>query len=459
MQETRQRPWVAIFALMVVLTFVCYAALAQGPTPKPTPAERDTAKKTSEPADPKAAEAEPDAWHREELTGDWGGARTRWKEKGFEFEFKFTNFYQGVVDGGVRQDQSYLGKIQTVAKFDLGKLAGWKFWSAEVRTETRFGGALLTGTGGINPVNTAAIIPASSGTVFSITAVNFTRLIPIDLKKGNLFAVSFGRFNLVELIDEDFFAGAGIERFMNVAPVGPLTVVREVPLITNGASFAYVKGGVPRFTLAVLDPNDHSLDPGLSDLFKDGVTFAPTFHFPVKYFGKTAKHSIGGAITTKKYTPFDSLRQVIIPGPAINPVEPVRGSWSIAYTFRQYIVERGPRDGWGFFSQLSIANKRTSPITRFVNFGIGGNGLFKARRTDEFGMSYAYSDLSSILKKNIDFLNFGGRPPQPEHQLEVFYNLHITPWLRLTGDLQVVRGVRPTVNRAVIPGARLEMIF
>ena len=54
-----------------------------------------------------------------------------------------------------------------------------------------------------------------------------------------------GDFNMVDLIDEDFFAGAGTERFFNIAQVGPLTVVREVPLITNLVSFAYISGGEP----------------------------------------------------------------------------------------------------------------------------------------------------------------------------------------------------------------------
>jgi len=59
----------------------------------------------------------------------------------------------------------------------------------------------------------------------------------------------------------------------------------------------------------------------------------------------------------------------------------------------------------------------------------------------------------------LDLITPGNRRPQPEHQVEGFYNFHITPWLRLTGDLQIIRGVRPTVERAIVPGARLEMIF
>src|SRR5262249_54469107 len=151
---------------------------------------------------------------------------------------------------------------------------------------------------------------------------------------------------------------------------------------------------------------------GIDDLFADGVTFSPTFFFPTKYFGKTAKHSFGGAITTKAYTPFDAIRQVVIPGPPINPIQPKRGSWSVNYDFRQYIVEREKRDGWGFFGQVSFADKATSPIARFFDLGIGGNGLFQSRRTDDFGVAYAYTDLSKALKDNIDLLTQGGRRPR-----------------------------------------------
>lgn len=215
-----------------------------------------------------------------------------------------------------------------------------------------------------------------------------------------------GRFNLLDLLQEDFFAGEGTERFFNMAPIGSLTVLRQVPLITNMVNFAYIRHGEPFITLALIDPNDHTLDPGLSDLFEDGVTFSPGIIFPAKYFGKTAKHAFGGAITTKKLTPFDAIKQIIIPGPPVNPVEPQRGSWSVNYTFRQYLVERAKGDGWGFFSQVSFADEETSPITAFVNVGIGGNGLIESRRNDEFGIEYAYTDLSEILKDNLDPLMF-----------------------------------------------------
>ncbi|HEV7684395.1 MAG TPA: carbohydrate porin [Pyrinomonadaceae bacterium] len=461
------KPGAAATIFITALFGFATQVYSQDSTPSPTSAREAvaTSAKSAEKNAPQNAAASPDSSPesdfvtREELTGDWGGARSRLKAKGVELEFKLTQFVQGVTSGGIRHDDEYNGKFQTVAKFDLGKFAGWKYWYAEIRTETRFGGPLLGGTGTINPTNTAEMIPAAAGNIFAVTAVNFTRLIPLDLKQGNLLAISFGRYNLVDLADEDFFGGGGTERFFNIAPIGPLTVLRQVPLITNAATVAYIRHGEPFFTFAVMDTNDHSTTTGIPDLFKDGVTFSPGINFSKKYFGRSAKHSFGGAITTKAYTPFDAIRQVILPGPPLNPVQPKRGSWSVNYVFRQYIVERGKRDGWGFFSQVSFADKATSPITTFFNAGLGGNGLFKRRRGDEFGISYAYTDLSEVLKDNLNLIIQGGRLPRPEHQVEMFYNLHITPWLRLTADLQVIRPTRPIANTTVIPGARLEMIF
>jgi hypothetical protein len=44
-----------------------------------------------------------------------------------------------------------------------------------------------------------------------------------------------------------------------------------------------------------------------------------------------------------------------------------------------------------------------------------------------------------------------GSLPAGEHQLELFYNLHVTPWFQLTGDLQIIRPNRPAADTAVMP--------
>jgi porin len=81
------------------------------------------------------------------------------------------------------------------------------------------------------------------------------------------------------------------------------------------------------------------------------------------------------------------------------------------------------------------------------------------RPRDEFGIAYAYTDLSEVLKDNLDLLPLGRRRLQVEHQLEVFYNLHLTPWFQLTGDVQILRPNRPVADTAVVPAVRVRVVF
>ena len=139
-------------------------------------------------------------------------------------------------------------------------------------------------------------------------------------------------------------------------------------------------------------------------------------------------------------TPFTNTAEV---GPVVLEIPPANEG-SITGTIM---------DAW------QCALKYTSPITKFFNVGLGGNGLFERRQQDEFGASYAYTDLSEVLKDNLDLLPLGGRRLLPEHQVELFYNLHITPWLRLSGDLQIIRPNRPIADTAIVPGMRLKIVF
>jgi len=392
------------------------------------------------------------------MTGDWGGTRTRWQDRGVEMQFTLAGFVQGTASGGVRRETDGNGKFESEISLDLEKLWGWKYWSAETKVEYRFGGPALAGTGAINSVNTNVIVPAAQGSVFAITALNFTRVFPINSQQDTQIAVSFGRYNTLD-IQEKFFGGEGLEKFFNGAHIGPMTGLRQVPNVSNGASIDYVRHGESLISFGVLDPNDVSTTPGLDHLFGDGVTLAPVINLPSKWFGKTGKHSFSYTVTTKKYTPFDAIKQVVIPGPPLRPIQPKRGSFSLSYVGRQYVVERGKDDGWGVFVQLSIADKDTSPVTQFFDVGLGGNGIFHGRQQDDFGLAYSYTGLSQVLKDNLNLATVGNVRPHAEHQFEGFYNFHLTPWLRLTGDLQVIRPVVRRAGTAVIPGARLEVIF
>ena len=437
---------------MVLTAVLGLTCIGNAQEANPTPFTKPTPTPSPEPS------PELDLRHREAMSGDWDGTRTRWKEHGIEMQFILAGFVQGTASGGLQRHTVLNGKLESVVDIDFEKLSGWKHWSAQAKFEYRFGAPVLSGTGAINTVNTNVTVPAAQGSVFAITALNFTRGFPLGAKEGNAIAVSFGRYNTLD-IQEKFFGGAGLEKFFNAAHIGPMTGLRQVPNVTNGVSVDYVRHGESFIAFGVLDPNDVSTRPGLDRLFADGVTLAPVINLPSHWFGKTGKHTFSYTVTTKRYTPFDALKQINTPAPPLNPLEPKGGSFSLSYVGRQYLIERGKDDGWGVFTQLSIADKDTSPVTRFFDVGLGGNGILTSRPHDEFGIAYAYTELSKVLTDNLNLVTLGNVRPHAEHQCEAFYIVHLAPWLRFTADLQIIRPVVRRANTAVIPAARLELIF
>jgi len=89
---------------------------------------------------------------------------------------------------------------------------------------------------------------------------------------------------------------------------------------------------------------------------------------------------------------------------------------------------------------------------------------------DQFGIGYYYMDLSHVKLTGIineEFL-------RDEYGVEAYYNFAITPWMKLTPDIQIIRpaksklsissGPPPVINKASIDtatvlGLRLQVVF
>lgn len=442
-------------------------SLTVAPLPSPTPTPEPTSAQTeAKPA--QAAPASTDYWSQPYLTGDWEGARSRWKEKGVDLQFRLTQGYQVRATDSILQgdaDGFYAGKFDTNFIFDLTKLGWIKGMTVQMKTETRFG-RVAGGSLAIIPHTAYGLTPLPTGTAFSITALNFTQLIPLDLKKGNLLAFGAGKYYSLDNSKEPFNSGSGHSMFMNTAFNAAPATGQLVPTITNGATFAWIKGGNPFITAAVFDATGSPTKPGLRKLGSRGVTFVSGINLYSKFGGKSGKHSFSGAVTTRTKTPFDRIVEVVIPGFPPELMTRKKGSWTLTYAFYQYLVERpvqdGEKKGWGVFGYAQKADNTTNPLSLLATVGVGGNGLFKgrARSRDRFGIGYAYVGISSVLKREIrPIVPIPGVKLENEHIFETFYNFSITPFLSLTGNLQVVD---PTVNiakTAIIPGARLVINF
>jgi hypothetical protein len=269
-------------------------------------------------------------WTGEWALGDWGGRRTRLLAKGVDLDVRLTQGYLGVTTGAQANLGGYGGKFLTDLSFDFGTLAGWTGFSSQVLTETRWGDIPNIVGNKLIPT-TYLITPKSSGTVFAITGLNVTQLLPLKAK-GDFIAIGAGRYMGFDGADSPFHGGGGHTTFLHLSFNGTPTHGRLVPSVTNGANLAWIRKGNSFLTLSVRDAVGHPTTPGITDMFEEGATFISGLSLPSRFGGKSGNHSITGMITTREFTPFD-----VGPGETLGPVAPPlvlvpeSGSWILQY--------------------------------------------------------------------------------------------------------------------------------
>jgi carbohydrate-selective porin OprB len=396
---------------------------------------------------------------REWFSGDWGGVRSRWQNDGADLDVRLTQGYQDVANGSRLEDGAYGGKFDADLHFDMGRLAGWRGFSWQLRGETRFGDfANVVGTKMI-PV-TYLITPKASGTVTAINALNFTWLRPLPSSEGDFVMVGAGRYYGFDGGDSPFNGGGGHTTFLHLAFNGTPTNGRLVPSITNGANFAWIRNDTPFLTLSVRDAVGHPTSSGLSELFEDGATFILGINFPTNWHDSSGKQSLTGMITTRKLTPFDDRSDGLQnPFPSAEPLQQESGSWVVQYKFYHYIAEQQQRDGsttgWGVFGTVAAAEGRTNKSALVVALGLGGTAPFATRPYDRWGIAFAIDGVSLVYRRQV------GEAVRldSENVLEAFYSYAFTRSIALTADVHVIRPMLTGSGTAVLPAIRMVVNF
>ena len=67
-------------------------------------------------------------------------------------------------------------------------------------------------------------------------------------------------------------------------------------------------------------------------------------------------------------------------------------------------------------------------------FGVGGSSFLPNRPDDRFGIAFSRFGVGDVPQKDIDVFKV-----ENEYTLEAFYNFAVTPWFRITGDVQYVQ--------------------
>ncbi|MFO1089435.1 MAG: carbohydrate porin [Hyphomicrobiales bacterium] len=398
-------------------------------------------------AGPGSAQAEDDLLTRPALFDVPGGPLQDLKSRGIDLYGSLTQFYQGLVAGEGDQNWEYGGKVDLIGTFVGQKLGLWKGLIVNAHFEYVYGSDVnFQGDGSIFPINTALAFPTLGGYDTDLSLV-VTQMINDEA------TISIGKFNMLDVAAKTpLLGGGGIDTFMNTALAAPITGV--TPPYILGAIATYDPGPV-KFTFMAYDPRNAQNPDVFEDPFATGVVLSVIGTVPVTIHGLNGWQNLRVAYSTQDGFDFEDIPQLILP-PETRDIETKDGSWYIGYSFQQYLVQEDadPTRGWGVFGYAAISDGNPNPIQYAAFLGLGGNSLLPGRSDDRFGVGYFYYGLADSLK---DGLRGFGLDYGNESGLEVFYNAAVTPWFRLSGDLQVIQPSNGD-ETAVFLGLRGQLI-
>jgi porin len=399
-------------------------------------------------------------WERSTLVGDVGGLRTGLLESGVKLDISTTQFYQGIASGGIEQKFNHVGRNDYILNVDGEKAGLWRGLFITLHGETRYGDGINRFTGAIMPVNTASLFPAPTGDQSALTAVKVTQALSEE------FVTFAGKINMLDELSQPYAGGRGVDAFMNTGLAFPVASVRSVPYSTLGAGFAVLQDLHPVFSMMVLDTNNTPTTTGFETFFDNGATVISKLDIPVELLGRPGHQGIWGTYSSGTYNDL-SPTAYIDPnyGPVLVPAGVDTGSWSLFYSADQalYVDPNDPRRTWGVFTNIGLSDDAPSPVRWSANVGVGGSSPLRSRPLDTFGVGYAYTAYSTPVQTLAPFF----LPVRNDEVVELFYNVAVTKWCRVTPNLQILvpareqtlpPGIQP-IDTAVVFGLRAKVDF
>lgn len=378
---------------------------------------------------------------QETLTGDWFGQGAAIRAAGFDVRLEWSQFYQGLATGTGDKHGQYGGKWDAQVRFDLSRMGAWDGLSLTMQGFANYGeGVNAIGVGGsLLAVNGALFFPGIQGSDASdLMALHVTQSF------GDLASLRVGKLNMVELARyTPLKGGGGVDTFWNVELAAPVSGI--VPPTLNGAMLSINTQPVS-YSLTIFDPQDATNKPLFSDMFQNGLAVMGSATWRTNALaGLTGLYGIKGIYSSREGR---DLSEIIPPSGTGRGTK--QGSWYVSLSMQQYLFQdpaHGSR-GWGVFAEIAKADGNPNYHDWSVYAGLAGSGLIPGRPNDRFGVGYFYFGFSDVLKGELSPL-FRLRN---QEGVEIFYNLAVTPWLRLSADVQFIKPGAGRFGDAVYAG-------
>jgi porin len=375
-----------------------------------------------------------------------------------------TQFYQGQTEGDGSKTWRYGGKLDAFLKVDAEKLGLWPGFHINVQYEHYFGQNINRTDFALIPVNTALAYVERDGYHSALSA-------RVTQDFGESISVSAGKFDMMTLASKTpLIGGGGIDTFMNRAFALPSTgvaytafrggagdrVVLSAPYLIGG--IVAIKTEPVNFALMIADPRS-AIDPRVIEHpFEKGLAVGGAATLKTEIARLRGFHTWRAAYSNARGIDLEDITDLSRRSARGSLVTTKKGFWFTSYAIQQNFVqsEQNPETGWGLFTLATLSDGNPSPVRWSVLAGLGGNNLLAGRENDRWGIGFFHFGLTEPLLAGLAALDVNRRS---EGGVEGFYNLAVTPWLRLSADLQVIDPWNPSASRATYAALRLQTKF
>lgn len=241
---------------------------------------------------------------RDELTGDWNGARSDLEAFGITPFFYYDAIVGANVSGGIQGDEEFTGQIYAGFDFDFEKLFGWEATTMKLSMVDRHGKSVSKNVGGIYDPMTIYGGPDGQKTILYQIAIE-TRL-------NDQWSLKFGR----DSQDSDF-ANDDLYRYsLSTSINGPIrAMMLDAPQIVSfplglwHARLKYQASDEHMFKVGAYQnrqdiwENIPGTDFGWDD--DDGLTFMAQYDWTPSIYDRPAQLYVGVAYSKVDYTQFD----------------------------------------------------------------------------------------------------------------------------------------------------------
>jgi porin len=430
---------VGAFVATSLLLGLAATAAAQGTTP-PKPADKVPEKKEAPPA--KAPEKAPAApgkpfkeWDR--LTGDWGGKRTDWMEKGIDVNLRLTDDFTRVQRGSADPySSSNRYWIDANVDLDIGKLAKFKPGGHLFMSFWQFGGENGSSDfGGINKISSI-----DSEFRQELAELYFTGKYvkdSFDTRIGKMDPTE--RFNHSEYSDD----------FMNEAATYPATYFPSPyrPETAVGGDLFYRNKGF----YAGLGIFDGSKQEGVETGHGGASHF---FGEPGDLYWviESGYRWVGGNRPARVVAGYwrHSGDFISLAG---NKFDGSSGWYLMAEGQLTRENKADAKDPRGFYlvARYGTQEPHTSVIDWTSTFAVVRKGTFASRKDDSYGLAYS---ISSVTEEDPSTVRHSS-----EEVTELYYRAQITPAVSISPNVQYVGNPGATFRDAIVFGFRVVIDF